>query len=49
MHALAAEAATHGNGVDLSDLSAGEQGLDSLSDLDLGSVGRDLEGVLPVS
>ena len=30
MHTLAAEAATHGNGVDLSDLCAGEQGLDSL-------------------
>ena len=49
MHALAAEAATHGNGVDLSDLGAGEQGLDSLSDLDLGSIGSDLEGVLLIS
>ena len=49
MHTLAAEAATHGNGVDLSDLCAGEQGLDSLSDLDLGSIGSDLEGVLLIS
>ena len=45
---MAAEAATHRNGVDLCDLSAGEQGLDCLSDLDLGSVGSDLEGVLLV-
>ena len=49
MHTLTAEAAAHGNGVDLCDLSAGEQGLDSLSDLDLGSVGSDLEGVLLVA
>ena len=49
MHTLTAETAADRDGVDLGDLDAGEQDLDSLSDLDLGSIGSDLEGVLLVS
>ena len=49
VHALAAETAAHRDGVDLCDLSAREQDLNGLSDLDLGSIGSDLEGVLLVS
>ena len=43
MHTLTAEAATDGDGVHLSDLDAGEQNFNCLSDLDLGSIGSDLE------
>ena len=39
MHTLTAETAADRDGVDLGDLDAGEQDLDSLSDLDLGSIG----------
>ena len=49
VHTLTAEAATDGDGVHLSDLDAGEQNFNCLSDLDLGSIGSDLEGVLLVS
>ena len=49
MHTLTAEAATDGDGVHLSDLDAGEQNFNCLSDLDLGSIGSDLEGLLLVS
>ena len=49
MHTLTAETTADRDGVDLGNLDAGEQDLDSLGDLDLGSIGSDLEGVLLVS